>query len=57
MADGIIKANKPGMTVTPVPFVAGAAPAAAAAPGGTSKPAVEGGAKPSPTPAAPAAKQ
>jgi membrane fusion protein, multidrug efflux system len=27
MADGIIKANKPGMTVTPVPFVAGAAPA------------------------------
>ena len=26
MADGIIKANQPGMTVTPVPFVAGAAP-------------------------------
>ncbi len=24
MADGVIKANKPGMTVTPVPFVAGA---------------------------------
>jgi membrane fusion protein, multidrug efflux system len=32
MADGIIKANKPGMTVTPVPFVAGAAPAAPAVP-------------------------
>ncbi len=30
MADGIIKANQPGMTVTPVPFVAGAAPNPAA---------------------------
>ncbi len=62
MADGIIKANKPGMTVTPVPFVAGAAPAAMAPPGaapkspaeGSVKPAADVSAKPA---AAPAAKQ
>ena len=45
MADGIIKANKPGMTVTPVPFVAGAAPAAVLLPGAAPKPSAEGGAK------------
>jgi membrane fusion protein, multidrug efflux system len=63
MVDGIIKANKPGMTVTPVPFVAGATGAAGAAPVGAPpqaapKPSVEGGAKPaadaSGKPAAPA---
>ena len=32
MADGVIKANKPGMKVTPVPFVAGAAGTAGASP-------------------------
>lgn len=64
MADGIIKANKPGMTVTPVPFVAGAAPAAMAPPGAAPKPSAEGSVKPAAdvsakpaAPAAPAAKQ
>jgi membrane fusion protein, multidrug efflux system len=61
MVDGIIKANQPGMTVTPVPFVAGAAqpgmpatpPAAKSVDG---KPSAEGGAKPAAS-AAPTAKQ
>lgn len=69
MVDGVIKAHDPGMTVTPVPFVAGAAPAAAMPPGAgpapktdAAKPATEGSEKPAPgaTPAstsAPAAKQ
>ena len=46
MADGIIKANKPGMTVTPVPFVAGAAPAGMTSPGAAPKPSAEGSVKP-----------
>ena len=45
MADGIIKANKPGMTVTPVPFVAAAAPAAMTSPGAAPKPPTEGSVK------------
>ena len=46
MVDGIIKANKPGMTVTPVPFVAGAAPAGMVPPGAVPKPSAEGSVKP-----------
>lgn len=46
MVDGIIKANKPGMTVTPVPFVAGAAPAAMTSTGAAPKPSAEGSVKP-----------
>ncbi len=46
MADGIIKANQPGMTVTPVPFVAGGAPAAMAPPGAAPKSPAEGSVKP-----------
>ena len=46
MADGIFKANKPGMTVTPVPFVAGAPSAAMPPPGAAPKPAAEVGAPP-----------
>ena len=46
MADGIIKANKPGMTVTPVPFVAAAAPAGMATSGAAPKSSAEGGDKP-----------
>ena len=46
MADGIIKANKPGMTVTPVPFVAGAAPAGMTSPGAAPKPPTDGSVKP-----------
>lgn len=69
MVDGVIKAHDPGMTVTPVPFVAGAAAAGAMPPGagpaskaGAAKPSAEGGEKPASgaTPAstsAPAAKQ
>jgi membrane fusion protein (multidrug efflux system) len=53
MTDGIIKANKPGMTVTPVPFVAAATPAAITSPGAAPKPSAEGSVKS----AAPAAKQ
>lgn len=53
MVDGVIKANKPGMTVTPIPFVASATPGTAL------KPAADASAKPAAaaTPAAPAAKQ
>ena len=52
MVDGVIKANQPGMTVTPVPFVAGATPpgappaAAGQAAKPESKPSAEGGVKP-----------
>ena len=46
MVDGIIKANKPGMTVTPVPFVARAAPAAMTSTGAAPKPSAEGSVKP-----------
>ena len=46
MADGVIKANKPGMTVTPVPFVAAAAPAGMAPSGAAPKSSAEGSAKP-----------
>ena len=62
MVDGVIKANKPGMTVTPVPFIASAAPGAPATmvlPGAAPKPAGDVSGKPAAaaTPAAPAAKQ
>lgn len=58
MADGVIKAHDPGMTVTPVPFVAGAAQAGVPAAPPVAKPAegkpsAEGNVKP----AAPVAKQ
>ena len=46
MVDGVIKANKPGMTVTPVPFVAGAAPVGMPPPGAVPKPSAEGSVKP-----------
>lgn len=46
MVDGVIKANKPGMTVTPVPFVAGAAPVGMPPPGAAPKPSAEGSVKP-----------
>ncbi len=54
MADGIIKANKPGMTVTPVPFVAGVAPAPTPPAEGSAKAAAAAPAPPA-APAAPAA--
>ena len=59
MVDGVIKANKPGMTVTPVPFVPSAAPAAPAPSGPAAKPTGDVSGKPAPVakPATPAAKQ
>jgi len=54
MVDGVIKANQPGMAVTPVPFVAGAAPAGTA-PAGAATPTKAGDVKPAA--AAPATKQ
>ena len=55
MADGIIKANKPGMTVTPVPFVAGVAPAPTPPADGGAKAAAAAAPAPPAAPAAPAA--
>ena len=56
MADGVIKAHVPGMKVTPVPFVAGAAgmagaPAAANTKGGVAAPPADAKAAPAATPA------
>jgi len=42
MADGVIKAHDPGMTVTPVPFVAGGAAPAGGPPGAAPAKAGEG---------------
>lgn len=66
MVDGVIKAHDPGMTVTPVPFVAGGVPAGGPPPGATApskttdaKSSAGGSIKPADAPAAPtpAAKQ
>ncbi len=53
MADGVIKAHVPGMKVTPVPFIAGAAGMAGAPPAGapTAAPAKSGVSAPPATPA------
>ena len=60
MVDGVIKAHDPGMTVTPVPFVAGApagGPPGTTPPAATAAPASGKTATAAPAPASPAPKQ